>query len=354
MLRVVHPCSALAAGSRPHPPPSPSTSPEACSSSHGGHADHHAQHQHRAATQQQQLHYTRASAIERRPRVLVVDDVAVNRLVLSKMLRKLGFDVLEASSGQQCLDLCHQLHDDLDCVLLDLHMPVMDGWATALQVRAWERGCLAPRGLPLLACTAECLSTRSASGTTVAEEAFLCGMNECITKPPKLSDLRDMLAKYVPVLREQQPQHTASQAAPVAPPAPQPAAPHDQHAQQQAQLHVQQHMQQHAQRPESGSCSGVAPASSAAPFEGSSRMAGLALQPATASCSGGGAPAAPPKWQLQRNGSSGSFGDRHASLAALAAAAGSKVLQQMAGQAQDAEAYGVFTLVRVPSNANVV
>lgn len=51
--------------------------------------------------------------MEAKPVVLVVDDVALNRLVLSRMLTKLGFDVLMAADGQQCLDICHSCHANI-------------------------------------------------------------------------------------------------------------------------------------------------------------------------------------------------------------------------------------------------
>ncbi|PIE32077.1 hypothetical protein CSA56_16565 [candidate division KSB3 bacterium] len=66
--------------------------------------------------------------------VLVVDDAHENRAILKTILLPLGFEVLEASNGQECLDmlLVHQP----DVVLLDLLMPVMDGVETVRHIRA--------------------------------------------------------------------------------------------------------------------------------------------------------------------------------------------------------------------------
>ena len=59
-------------------------------------------------------------------RVLVVEDNAVNRMVIESLLTKLGVQVTPADDGQQALDIITQ-GDCPDLVLMDLHMPVMDG-----------------------------------------------------------------------------------------------------------------------------------------------------------------------------------------------------------------------------------
>ena len=67
-------------------------------------------------------------------RVLVVDDQASQRLLLKEMLLPLGFEVVEADGGIACLEELARRVPDL--VLLDIAMPVMDGWSVARAIRA--------------------------------------------------------------------------------------------------------------------------------------------------------------------------------------------------------------------------
>ncbi len=66
--------------------------------------------------------------------IMVVDDQHENRAILKTILLPLGFDVLEASNGQECLELFRVHRPDM--VLLDLLMPIMDGFETARRIRA--------------------------------------------------------------------------------------------------------------------------------------------------------------------------------------------------------------------------
>lgn len=66
-------------------------------------------------------------------RVLIVDDVAVDRQLLADVLTPLGFIVLQASSGMEALSVASQFVPDL--VLLDIDMPEIDGWETARMLR---------------------------------------------------------------------------------------------------------------------------------------------------------------------------------------------------------------------------
>ncbi|MHB9841608.1 ATP-binding protein [Paraburkholderia terrae] len=67
-------------------------------------------------------------------RVLVVDDVALNRDVVSELLRAEGCDVTSAGSGQEALDILETQRFDL--ILMDIRMPVMDGLATTAAIRS--------------------------------------------------------------------------------------------------------------------------------------------------------------------------------------------------------------------------
>lgn len=82
-------------------------------------------------------------------RVLIVDDIETNRLVLRLFLEPLGFTIDEVASGEEAL--AHLAERPTDIVLLDLNMPGLSGQEVALAVRAGRAG---PRDVPILALTA--------------------------------------------------------------------------------------------------------------------------------------------------------------------------------------------------------
>ncbi|MFN3822995.1 MAG: response regulator [Pseudorhodobacter sp.] len=94
-----------------------------------------------------------ANRPEKGLRVLVVDDIATNRLVASTYLRMLGASMIEASSGEEALALLTDMPPDL--VLLDMNMPRMDGRETVRRIRAMH----GPVGtVAVIAMTADALS----------------------------------------------------------------------------------------------------------------------------------------------------------------------------------------------------
>ncbi len=66
-------------------------------------------------------------------RILVVDDSATVRDLLARRLGRKGFDVLTASDGQEGVEVARAERPDL--VLMDLHMPVMDGWDATRRIK---------------------------------------------------------------------------------------------------------------------------------------------------------------------------------------------------------------------------
>ena len=81
-------------------------------------------------------------------RALIVDDNRVNRMLLRRGLAEHGVDAIEAEDGRQALDLLST--EPVDVILLDLLMPVLDGYATLERIKADERF----RHLPVIVITA--------------------------------------------------------------------------------------------------------------------------------------------------------------------------------------------------------
>jgi two-component system cell cycle response regulator DivK len=108
----------------------------------------------------------------RRKKILVVEDNTDNRHILVHRLRKIGdFEVTEATDGREALLLLAQ--DPPDLMVLDLKLPVLDGWETARRIRAMP-GPL--RNLPIIALTAQAMGGDE-------EKALAAGCNDYIAKP---------------------------------------------------------------------------------------------------------------------------------------------------------------------------
>jgi predicted signal transduction protein with EAL and GGDEF domain/FixJ family two-component response regulator len=110
----------------------------------------------------------------RNPRILVVDDDSVTRLLVSEALSGAGFEVREAEDGAEALAAVDAIAPDL--VLLDVHMPNLDGYETCARLRR-QRGGTA---LPILMMTAS-------DDLAAVERAFAVGATDFTTKPLNLS-----------------------------------------------------------------------------------------------------------------------------------------------------------------------
>lgn len=104
------------------------------------------------------------------PRLLIVDDIADNRIILSRRLLRRGFDVVEASGGREALALISQ--QSFDVVLLDIMMPDLDGVAVLKIIRESHSAST----LPVIMVTAN-----GQSADTVM--ALTLGANDYVTKP---------------------------------------------------------------------------------------------------------------------------------------------------------------------------
>jgi len=119
--------------------------------------------------------------------ILVVDDHPINRMLLQQQLDLLGLHVEAAESGMPALALWQRSHFDL--IITDCHMPEMDGYELTRRIRASEQQTGAKR-IPIIAWTANVL----------AEEELRCrdaGMDDMLTKPTELSDLRAKLLQWL-------------------------------------------------------------------------------------------------------------------------------------------------------------
>ncbi len=120
------------------------------------------------------------------PSVLVVDDVELNLMVARAMLGSLGAKVSTAAGGELALEMLGK--DRVDLVLMDCHMPGLDGY----DVTKCVRGAPGPnRDTPIVALSASAFAEDK-------ERAIASGMNDFATKPIELESLRKVLTRWVP------------------------------------------------------------------------------------------------------------------------------------------------------------
>lgn len=109
-------------------------------------------------------------------RLLLIEDNEESRDGLSRHLRRKGFEVLVATDGQQGLEAARSAGPDL--VLMDMSLPVLDGWEATRQLKADPH----TRHIPVIALTAHAMAGDR-------EKAFAAGCDDYDTKPVEIPRL---------------------------------------------------------------------------------------------------------------------------------------------------------------------
>ncbi|MDD5581726.1 MAG: response regulator [Candidatus Marinimicrobia bacterium] len=76
-------------------------------------------------------------AKKKSPKILIAEDEAINRMYLAEILKDENYEVLEAENGEMAVELC-QLYPDIDCVLMDVKMPGLNGYDAAKKIREFR------------------------------------------------------------------------------------------------------------------------------------------------------------------------------------------------------------------------
>ena len=122
---------------------------------------------------------------QRSYRILIVEDVAENRLFLVQLLSSVGFEVREAENGQAAIAIWESWQPDL--ILMDMRMPVMDGYEATRQIKA----TLAGQKTAIVALTASVFDNKPA--------ILAAGCNDCVQKPFRESELFAKIAEHLGV-----------------------------------------------------------------------------------------------------------------------------------------------------------
>ena len=122
-------------------------------------------------------------------RLLVVEDVAINREIAVKILKRLGFTVEIAENGREAVDKVRMApHGHYDGVLMDIQMPVMDGYDATRAIRALDDETLS--AIPIIAMTANAFDED-------VQRSLQAGMNAHLSKPVEPETLFDTLEKLI-------------------------------------------------------------------------------------------------------------------------------------------------------------
>ena len=118
-------------------------------------------------------------------RILLVEDNEMNRDMLSRRLQRRGYEVLIALDGQMGIAMAQAHAPDL--ILMDMSLPVMDGWEATRALKAND----ATRHIPVIALTAHAMSTDR-------DKAIEAGCDDYDTKPIELTRLLAKMEALIP------------------------------------------------------------------------------------------------------------------------------------------------------------
>ena len=119
------------------------------------------------------------------PVVMLVDDFEDTREMMRRMLEMSGCHVVEAANGQEAIELSQR--GGIDLVLMDLNMPVLDGFNATLRIREYEQ----TRDVPVVAVTAyDTAESRAAAGAV--------GCCDYVVKPLDIEHLSALLRRLLP------------------------------------------------------------------------------------------------------------------------------------------------------------
>lgn len=124
--------------------------------------------------------------LSRNSRILIVDDTEDNRFLLLTYLKKYPFDIVQAENGQEAFDKVTT--ENFDLILMDIQMPILDGYAATKKIREWEQKNSKPP-VPIIAVSANAMSED-------VQKSLDVGCTEHLTKPIKKTALLEMIQRH--------------------------------------------------------------------------------------------------------------------------------------------------------------
>ena len=118
-------------------------------------------------------------------KVLIGEDSSITIKITQKILEKQSYEVTGAKNGQEVLDLF--LKEDFQIVLLDIHMPLMNGIACAQEIR--KNASPKKKDVPIIVITGNNINYK-------AEDFKKYGINDCLFKPINYDELIGKILRY--------------------------------------------------------------------------------------------------------------------------------------------------------------
>ncbi|WP_232540943.1 hybrid sensor histidine kinase/response regulator [Spirosoma endbachense] len=144
---------------------------------------------------------TKTNAVKKSLTILAVEDNLMNQKLVLQVIKRLGYKAELAENGQQALDMLQK--ESFDLILMDIQMPVMDGYQTTRHIRTTLQS-----NIPIIAMTAHALASER-------EQCLQAGMNDFLPKPFQMEDLQRMIQHYgfpngeqAPVVETSRPVHS--------------------------------------------------------------------------------------------------------------------------------------------------
>jgi two-component system, sensor histidine kinase and response regulator len=134
-----------------------------------------------------------------RGNILLVEDNLINQQVAVGILQIQGYSVAVANNGREALEA--HTRGGFDLILMDCHMPEMDGFEATKEIRARERSSIGKR-VPIVALTANAMAQDR-------EECLNAGMDDHLSKPFSMLTMREMLARWMPPAASARPESVA-------------------------------------------------------------------------------------------------------------------------------------------------
>jgi CheY-like chemotaxis protein len=121
--------------------------------------------------------------------ILLAEDIEINREIAKALLEHTEIDILSAENGRQAVEMVQSNPDAYDLILMDIHMPEMDGHTATRNIRALDL----PQAvkIPIVAMTANVFRED-------IEKCMAAGMNDHIGKPLDIDEVVATLKKYLP------------------------------------------------------------------------------------------------------------------------------------------------------------
>lgn len=120
------------------------------------------------------------------PKILIVEDNELNRDMISRRIAKRGFDVVMAFDGEQGLEMA--IKEAPDLILMDMDLPVMDGWEATRRIKSNPR----TKAIPVIALTAHAM-------VGDREGCLSAGCDEYDIKPVQMTSLLRKIGRFLPV-----------------------------------------------------------------------------------------------------------------------------------------------------------